>query len=92
MVNNNMIRDRVAEIQSKGKADKERWDKERANIQTQFLKELEGDTTKPSSKPTPANSTKPNSDEDAVIVESGGLDAEGSASKTGSTKKKKAKK
>jgi len=91
MVNNARVRDRVAELQAKGREDREWWDKERANIQLKFMKELEDDAGGAGSTPKKASSDKVNSDEDAVLVEAGGPSGSTRDSK-GSTKKKKAKK
>lgn len=41
MVNNEIIRHKVATRQAEGKADREWWDKERASIQSNFMAELE---------------------------------------------------
>ncbi len=91
MVNNAIIRDKVAELQAKGKADREWWDKERASIQSKFMQELEGE--KPASVLKGAPSGAPNSDEDTVLVEGGGPAASGStAGLKGGTKKRKGKK
>lgn len=87
MVNNANMRQQIAEIQAKGKADREWWDKERASIQSKFMKELDGETEATNVKNP--GSDKVNSDEDAVLVESGGPAAAGSK---GGGKKKKAKK
>ena len=91
MVNNAAIRDKIAELQAKGEADREWWDKERASIQSKFMKEL--DEEKRAEKSKGAASGSVNSDEDAVFVEGGGP-ASGSTpgSKGGTGKKKKSKK
>lgn len=91
MVNNTIIRDKVAEIQAQGKVDRERWERERADIQSRFMKELDEDAATDTRKKP--DSDKVNSDEDAVLVESGGPAATGMASESkGSAKKKKGKK
>ena len=91
MVNNIIIRERVAEIQAKAEVDRERWEKERAEIKTQFMKELEEDAG--SAAPKKHDSDKANSDEDAVLVEGGGPGTSGSAvGSKGSARKKKGKK
>lgn len=95
MVNNAIIRENVAKLQAKGKADREWWDKERASIQSKFMQEL--DEEKPAETQRPASSGVPsgtaNSDEDAVLVEGGGPAASGStAGLKGGTKKRKGKK
>ncbi len=41
MVNNDITRQKVANRQAEGKADREWWDKERASIQSNFMAELE---------------------------------------------------
>ena len=92
MVNNATIRERVAELQAKGRADREWWDKERASISSKFMQELDEEVPGGSSKPV---STGPgNSDEEAVLVEAGGPAAGASTagSKGGTVKKRKGKK
>lgn len=92
MVNNAAIRERVAELQAKGKADREWWDKERESISTKFMQEL--DEGAPPKTSTPASTGAGNSDEEAVMVEGGGPAAGGSTagSKGGTVKKRKGKK
>ncbi|KAM0796501.1 Pre protein translocase subunit Sec66-domain-containing protein [Usnea florida] len=92
MVNNAAIRERVAELQAKGKADREWWDKERESISTKFLQEL--DEGAPQKTANPASTGAGTSDEDAVMVEAGGPAAGGSTagSKGGTVKKRKGKK
>ena len=87
MVNNATIRERVAELQAKGKADREWWDKERESISSKFMQELDKEVPVEDSKPA---STGPgNSDEEAVLVDAGGSTA---GSKGGTVKKRKGKK
>ena len=88
MVNNISIREKVAEIQAKAKPDRERWDKERANIQSQFMKELDADADAKTASAAGGVSDKVNSDEDAVLVEGGGPASSGSK---GGKKKKSGK-
>lgn len=91
MVNNNIIREKVAESQAKGKADREWWDKERASIQSNFMKELDEGGQADSGKLV--KSGRGSSDEDAVLVESGGPASSGSAAGSkGGTQKRKGKK
>ena len=92
MVNNANLRESVTKLQANAKVDREWWDKERADIQSKFMKELEED--KHSAEPAkPISSGITNSDEDAVMVEGGGPAASGSAAGSkGGTKKRKAKK
>lgn len=92
MHHNALLRTKLDEIQAQGKADREWWDKEKATIQSKFMKELEdpNGSAKPTSGP---GADKAGSDEDAVMVEGGGPAA--SASNTGSkggSKKRKGKK
>ena len=93
MHQNALLRQKLAEIQAQGKADRQWWDKEKASIQSNFMKEL-GEDARESSKPaTSAIGDKVGSDEDAVLVESGGPAASGSVSNAkGGTKKRKGKK
>lgn len=92
MVNNVTIRERVAELQAKGRADREWWDKERESISTKFMQELDEEGPPGSSKP--ASTGAGNSDEEAVLVDAGGPMAGGSTagSKGGTVKKRKGKK
>ncbi|KAL9132151.1 MAG: hypothetical protein Q9217_000085 [Psora testacea] len=95
MVNNAIIREKVAEIQAKAKTDREWWDKERASIQSQFMKELDEDSVTAPEAKTVAGATgsdRINSDEDAVLVEGGGPASSGSAAGKGAKKRKGGKK
>ncbi len=87
MVNNVTIRERVAELQAKAKADSESWAKERESISSKFMQELDKEGPVESSKP--ASTGASNSDEEAVLVDAGGP---GAASKGGTVKKRKGKK
>lgn len=75
---NTQLRKRLDEIEAQAATEKEWWEKKRATIQSEFMKELEGVPT------TPAKSlaSKAGSDEDAVLVEGGGP-AAGSMRKKG---------
>jgi translocation protein SEC66 len=102
MVNNELIRQKLAEIQAEGKADRDWWERKRATTQSEFMKELDqntipGPTSGSNPGPTPntvksANTPaeKVGSDEDAVLVEGGGPASSGSAK--GGAKKRKGKK
>ena len=92
MVNNATIRERVAELQAKGKADNEWWEKERQSISSKFMEELDKEAPVENSKP--ASTGAGTSDEEAVLVEAGGPVTGGSAagSKGGTVKKRKGKK
>lgn len=70
MVHNAQLREKLAEIQARGKIQKERWDKERENTRVQFLKELENDSANAETAKTGGEKT--GSDEDAVLVDGGG--------------------
>ena len=87
MVQNNNIREKLAEIQAKGKKDKEWWDQERASIQSQFMKELDEDTAAAEAVKAIA-AGKTGSDEDAVLVEGGGPANSGSSAGKGARKRK----
>ncbi|EEQ88889.1 hypothetical protein RJZ56_004901 [Blastomyces dermatitidis] len=92
MVVNNLLRERVEEIQSTVKEEREWWDKKKASIQEEFMKELITDS---STKQTSAGSgsapiRQNSSDDDAVLVESGGPAVGGGGG--GKNKKKKGKK
>jgi len=81
MANNDLLRKRTDEIQAQAASERAWWDKKRAGIQSDFMKELDG----PAKPATPGE--KGASDEDAVLVEAGGPAA---GAKSG--KKKKGKK
>ncbi len=85
MMNHNIIRQKISELQAQAKVEREWWDKRRASIQSDFMKEL--DESAGSSKPTTPGE-RIGSDEDAVIVEGGGPAVAGK----GSTRKRKGKK
>lgn len=78
MAANTLFRQKLDEIQSQTESEKAWWDKRRASIQEEFMKELD---SAPSAK-----TNKPGSDEDAVLVDRDGLAV------TGSMRKKKGKK
>ena len=100
MANNAMIRKRMDELQSQVTTEKEWWDKRKASIQTDFMKELDEEQKSATMSPTSMKSaiasptgtsstTKTASDDDAVIVESGGPKEQQGGG--GGKKKKKAK-
>lgn len=99
IANNEYLRQKVADQQAQGKADREWWDKEKASIQSSFMKELEQEkaTGTGAGAGTPKSTTpaaeKGGSDEDTVLVEGGGPASSGSAAGSkGSAKKRKGKK
>ena len=73
---------RLDEIESKTKAEKQWWEKRKATIQSDFMKELDADASASSKAPA----TKTGSDEDSVLVETP------SNMDKGSIKRKKGKK
>lgn len=78
MAQNNQIRERLGEILSTAQTEKEWWEKRKAAIQSEFMKELDEEKKGPMSEA--------GGDDDAVLVEGGGP-----ADKSGKSKKKKAK-
>lgn len=79
---NNILKQRVAEIQEQLESEKEWWENKKAGIQSDFMKEIETD-----GKPVDAPQKKTGSDDDAVLVEAGGP-----GEVLGTGKKKKGKK
>ena len=88
MVNNAIMRERVAQLQAKGRADREWWDKERESISTKFMQELD---EVPTASSKAASTGAGTSDEEAILVEAGGP-ATGGSTKGGTVKKRKGKK
>ncbi|EON64259.1 hypothetical protein W97_03490 [Coniosporium apollinis CBS 100218] len=82
MAQNALLRKRVEEIQAQVTAEKEWWEKKKAGIQADFMKELDEDSK--ATQPVPT--TGRGSDDDAVLVEGGGPTA---AQQQGSMKKRK---
>ncbi|KAK1057902.1 Translocation protein S66 [Friedmanniomyces endolithicus] len=78
MNQNLLIKQRMAEIQDTLESEKAWWDKKRAVIQSDFMKELEEADGKPAEEAKAAdaapvaNKKNGSSDDDAVIVEAGG--------------------
>lgn len=85
MAQNSQIRERLADIQSTSQAEKEWWEKRKAEIQSDFMKELD-EEKKAAAEASAKPPAKVGSDDDAVIVESGGP-----AASAGKGKKKKGK-
>ncbi|KAJ9297611.1 hypothetical protein DTO271G3_4386 [Paecilomyces variotii] len=99
MINNDIFRRRIQEMQSKTKDEREWWDRKKATIQEGFMKELDEEaasksgfvpassaaTTSATKNTEPAAPSATASDDDAVLVEAGGP----AAPETGSPKKKK---
>ncbi|KAK4982467.1 hypothetical protein LTR28_002715 [Elasticomyces elasticus] len=95
MAHNAFLRQRMTELQAKTREEREWWDKKKAGIQSSFMKELES-AEKSDSKKGPvivpsAVPRKSSSDEDTVLVESGGP-AGALGGQAGGAKKKKGKK
>lgn len=89
MAQNEHIRERLSEILSTTQSEKEWWEKRKAEIQSDFLKELDEEKVKSPTESSISGSVKggkAGSDDDAVMVESGGP-----AEKAGKGKKKKGK-
>ena len=79
MAQNTQIRDRLGDILSTAEAEKKWWEKRKALIQSDFMKELDEEH-----KPAASDAgTARGSDDDAVLVEAGGP-----ADKTAKAKKK----
>ena len=78
----------MEELQSQAKGEKEWWEKKRASVQAEFMKELESE--KPQANPkggTTGSAAGKGSDDDTVLVEGGGPAEKGHSGK----KKKKGK-
>jgi translocation protein SEC66 len=87
MAMNQRIKKGLDEVQAQAEVDKEWWEKRRASISDEFMKEL--DAEGPTRGPASNKATSKGSDEDeAVLVESGGPEVQHGQSK----KKKKGKK
>jgi translocation protein SEC66 len=90
MTQNNQIRERLSEILSTSQAEREWWEKRKATIQSDFMKELDDEkVVKSPAESSYGGSVKGariGSDDDAVIVEGGGP-----AEKAAKAKKKKGK-
>lgn len=86
MMNQAIVRNRIEEVQAQVKVEREWWEKRRAKIESDFMKELDGNPA--GAKPMTPGEKVGGSDEDAVIVEGGGPAVAGK----GSTRKKKGKK
>lgn len=89
MAQNNHIRERLSEILSTAKDEREWWEKRKAAIQSDFMKELDDDKAKSPAESSYGGSMRGGrigSDDDAVMVEGGGP-----AEKAAKGKKKKGK-
>lgn len=83
---NIIIKQRIAELSAQTETEKAWWERKRAGIQSEFIKEIEGDAP---SATAPSGTKKSSSDDDAVLVEAGGpAQSQGG----GGGKKKKGKK
>ncbi|QDS67798.1 hypothetical protein FKW77_006904 [Venturia effusa] len=88
IANNQLIRERMADLQAQKDAEKEWWEKKKEAIRAELMDELEeGQTPTPAPK---AGSRTSDTSDDTVLVESGGP-ADKSAA-TAASKKKKGKK
>ncbi len=86
MAQNALLRTRVQEVQAQVTAEKEWWEKKKAGIKEDFMKELDADAKTTQAAPAPVPAAGRGSDDDAVLVEGGGPTA---AQQTGSMKKRK---
>jgi translocation protein SEC66 len=84
MAQNTQLRERLNEILSTAPAEKTWWDERKATIQSDFMKELDDEKTEKAAELAAKAPGKVGSDDDAVIVESGGP-----ADKAGKGSKKK---
>lgn len=95
IANNQLAKQRMAEIQAQLPQEKEWWDKRKQTIQSDFMKELDEDEEKSKAGGSRQGSVvsnpqqKTNSDDDAVLVEAGGPAAETQGQTPGSAKKKR---
>lgn len=85
MNQNRLLKERVTELRSQLEAERAWWDKKRAGISSNFMKELEED----GKAEAPAHlQKKTGSDDDAVLVEAGGpANVQGSMKKKNKAKK-----
>ena len=67
---NNLLKERAAEVQAQLGAEKEWWEGRRAGIQESFMKELDAEAAAQSTDAAPVK--KSGSDDDAVLVDAGG--------------------
>ncbi|TKA83735.1 hypothetical protein B0A55_00031 [Friedmanniomyces simplex] len=75
MNQNLLIKQRMSEIQEQLESEKAWWEKKRAGIQSDFMKELDetdGKPAEPEAAAAPVVKKNGSSDDDAVIVEAGG--------------------
>ena len=105
---NQKTRQRYDELQAQAKVDRELWDKKRASIQSDFMKELDDEGASAAIKEATADGLRPESrrpstvasmmdekkgsDEDAVLVEAGGPTAVSTGAGGGGGSGKKKKK
>ena len=77
-----LLKQRIAELQSQTESEKTWWEKKKSGIQSDFMKELEEEDSKPAGAVHVQKKT--NSDDDAVLVEAGGPEqAQGGKKKKG---------
>lgn len=85
MASNQMIRKRMDELQAQKDSEREWWNHRKASIESEFMKELDGDSAAAKAPPAPPSRA---SDDDTVLVEAGGPADKG---QSGKNKKKKGK-
>ena len=79
MAQNTLIRSQLTDILATAPSEKEWWDKRRTEIQSDFLKELDEESTTKEKGAGGDTSTVKSSDDDAVLVEGGGPAEKGKA-------------
>ncbi|KAF2164307.1 hypothetical protein M409DRAFT_25186 [Zasmidium cellare ATCC 36951] len=86
---NRLIKERIAELQSQIESEKAWWDKKRAGISSDFMKELEDESnaSKAVEAAIAAAKKSGSSDDDAVLVEGGGPGIAQGAAKKNKAKK-----
>jgi translocation protein SEC66 len=86
---NKALRDRLDEIEAQTEHDKAWWEKRRASIKTEFMKELDDEAAK---QPQQAKAAAAASEDEAVLVETESPLATPAGTPSGASKKKKGKK
>lgn len=103
IANNQLAKQRMAEVQADVAKEKEWWDRRKDTIKSDFMKELEDETTADDDKtasdsrkgsvvaasPAQKNTNTATSDDDAVLVDAGGPASDSPSKTPGSAKKKK---
>jgi translocation protein SEC66 len=90
MAQNFTLRSHIEEMQAEAETEKESWEKRKASIQSEFMKELDQESSTTASTTANGKVTK-TSDDEAVLVEAGGPTATGLQQSSGSAKNRKKK-